>query len=89
MKAPRQHATGTYDGMDFLPGGSGYNLVTISGKPYYSFLNVRDMPPRGTPVAIEFEETTRLRESITSNIPCLTRLKPCPSQSPTTASGRW
>jgi hypothetical protein len=43
----------------------------------------------GTPVAIEFEETTRLRESITSNIPCLTRLKPCPSQSPTTASGRW
>ena len=88
MKAPRQNATGTYEGMDFVPGGSGYNLVTISGKSYYSFFNVLDMPPRATQVAIEFEETTRLRDNIISNKPLLTSLKPCPSQFPMTASGR-
>ncbi len=86
-KTSKQTTKGTYEGMEFLPGGSGYNLVTISGKKFYSFFNVLDMPPIGTPVSVEFEERTRLWENIVSNRPCLTFIQPCPSHTATTASG--
>ena len=63
MQTKTNGFTGIYEGLSAEGCRHGENRIRVGGKTFNSYLDAKDLPPKGALVTVEFQDKTKLLDS--------------------------